>query len=168
MATARYNINKNINNQFYGQKRNILVDEAESVNRSQVGIKHVTFEPEKKNSWRILHQNWYICSIALPVRRNPQHISFLLSQPLPHLRFNLFVISETFASFLGPMVNRFTRQTLPTINRKHFFMNILCTESLYPQKTHNRTLLLVLNSLSTVAILTTETILWICVYASAT
>jgi hypothetical protein len=36
---------------------------------------------------------------------------------------------------------RFMRQTLPNINRKHFFMNILCIESFCQQKTHNRTLL---------------------------
>jgi hypothetical protein len=36
--------------------------------------------------------------------------------------------------FLGPILNRFTRQTLPTTNRKHFFMNILCIESFCPQK----------------------------------
>jgi hypothetical protein len=58
----------------------------------------------------------------------------LLSHPLPHLRFNPFVISEMFVTFLDPAVNRFTRQTLPTVNRKHFFMNILCTESFCPQK----------------------------------
>jgi hypothetical protein len=28
----------------------------------------------------------------------------------PHLRFNLFVISEIFATFLDPVVNRFSRQ----------------------------------------------------------
>jgi hypothetical protein len=43
--------------------------------------------------------------------------------------------------FLDPVVNRFTRQTLPTINRKHFFMNVLCIESFCPQKTDNRMLL---------------------------
>jgi hypothetical protein len=44
--------------------------------------------------------------------------------------------------FLDQVVNRFTLQTLPTVHRKHFFMNILCTESFCQQKTHNRTLLL--------------------------
>jgi hypothetical protein len=34
-------------------------------------------------------------------------------------------------------VKCFTRQTFHTINRKHFFMNILCTESLFPQKKKN-------------------------------
>jgi hypothetical protein len=43
-------------------------------------------------------------------------VFWLLSQPLPHLRFNLFVISETFVTFLNPVVNRFTRQTFPTVN----------------------------------------------------
>jgi hypothetical protein len=32
-------------------------------------------------------------------------------------------------------VNHFMRQTLPTIKRKHLFMNILCIESFCPQKT---------------------------------
>jgi hypothetical protein len=73
------------------------------------------------------------------VRRNPQH------------RGLLAVVSATFAppfqplrhqrNVCRPAVNRFTRQTLPTANRKHFFTNILYIESLCPQKTHNRTLL---------------------------
>jgi hypothetical protein len=47
------------------------------------------------------------------------------------------------AKRLPQVVNRFTRQTLPYINRKYFFMNILRFESFCPQKkkTHNRTLL---------------------------
>jgi hypothetical protein len=52
------------------------------------------------------------------------------------------IISETFATFLNSVVKRFTLQTLPTVNGKHFFMNILCIESFCPQKkTHNRMLL---------------------------
>jgi hypothetical protein len=66
-------------------------------------------------------------------------VFWLLSQPFPRHRINLLVISET---FLEPVVNRFRRQTLPTANRKHFFMNILCIESFCPQKMHNRTVLL--------------------------
>jgi hypothetical protein len=38
-------------------------------------------------------------------------------------------------------VNRFTRQTLPTANKKHFLMNILWTESFARNKKHNRMLL---------------------------
>jgi hypothetical protein len=89
-------------------------------------------------SWHILHQHWYTCPIALPVRRNQQRGSLLT------------VVSVTFAPPFQPrhqrsvfhqFVNRFTRQTLPTVNRKHFFMNILCIESFYQKKTHSRTLL---------------------------
>jgi hypothetical protein len=46
--------------------------------------------------------------------------------------------------FLDPVVNRFTRHILSTVNRRHLFMNILCIESFYSQKkTHNRALLFV-------------------------
>jgi hypothetical protein len=65
-------------------------------------------------------------------------------QPLRHQR-NIY----------HPVVNHFTRQTLLTINTKHFFMNILCCS-------------LVVKSSNTVAILTTETSLWTCTYMSAT
>jgi hypothetical protein len=38
-------------------------------------------------------------------------------------------------------VNRFMQQTLPTVNRKDLFMNILCIESFCSHKRHNRTVL---------------------------
>jgi hypothetical protein len=91
------------------------------------------------NSRHILHQHWYTCPVALPVRRNTQHTSLLTVvsatsappfQPLRHQR-----------NVCPPVVTRVTRQTLPAVNRKHFFMNILCIESFYPQKTHSRSLL---------------------------
>jgi hypothetical protein len=69
---------------------------------------------------------------------------WLLSQPLPYPRFNPFIISESLPprwQFLDPVVNPFKRQTLPAVNRKYFFMNILYIESSCPGKTHNRTLL---------------------------
>jgi hypothetical protein len=53
-------------------------------------------------------------------------------QPLRHQR-----------NIWHPVVNRFTRQTLPAVNRKHFFINILWIVSFYPQKTQNITLLFV-------------------------
>jgi hypothetical protein len=80
----------------------------------------------------ILHQRWYTCPIALSVRWNLQHRSLftVLSAtsappfwPLRHQR-----------NFCHPVVNRFTRQKLPTVNRKLFFMNILCTVSFCSQK----------------------------------
>jgi hypothetical protein len=83
-------------------------------------------------SRHILHQHRYNCPIALPVRRNPQHRSFLTvvsatsALPFQTLRHQWNVCH--------PVVKYFTRQTLPTINRKHFFMKILCIESFCPQK----------------------------------
>jgi hypothetical protein len=66
----------------------------------------------------------------------------LLSQPLPHLRFNLFVISETFATMVVFERIKQMGDTLPTVNRNRFLMNILSIESFCTQKkTHNRTLL---------------------------
>jgi hypothetical protein len=43
--------------------------------------------------------------------------------------------------FLDIIVNRFKRQTLPIVKRKHFFTNFHYTESFRLQKTHNRTLI---------------------------
>jgi hypothetical protein len=57
------------------------------------------------------------------VRRNPQHISLLTvvsvisTPPFQPLHYKRNVCC--------PVVNRFMRQTLPTVNRKHFFVNIL-------------------------------------------
>jgi hypothetical protein len=61
-----------------------------------------------------------------------QHVEvfWLLSQPLPHLCNFQMSLRE----FLNPVVNHFTWQTLPTVNMKHFFINILCIESCCPQK----------------------------------
>jgi hypothetical protein len=81
----------------------------------------------------------YTYPITLPVLRNPQHRSLLT------------VVSATSAPPFVPLrhrrnvchrvMDRFTRQTLPTANKKHFFMNILWIESFCPQKTHIRMLL---------------------------
>jgi hypothetical protein len=62
-------------------------------------------------SRRILNQHWYTRPIAnafkpLRLQRNLRH----------------------------PILNRFKSQTLPTVNRKHFFTNNLCIESFCPQK----------------------------------
>jgi hypothetical protein len=46
-------------------------------------------------------------------------VFWLLSLPLPHLHLNFFT-SKTVVTFLDPVVNRFTRQTLPILNREHF------------------------------------------------
>jgi hypothetical protein len=103
--------------------------------------------PEKTSiSQHILHQYWYTCPIT--VHQNPQHRSQLFH--LPHscsAAINRATWSgitcdsrTSFWQFLHPVVKYFTQQTLPTTNKKHFFMSILCIESFCPQ-THNRTLL---------------------------
>jgi hypothetical protein len=116
--------------------------EGKSVNMSEMDRKRKTCDIQ---TWKrtfisrhILYQHWYTL-IALPVRRNPQHRS-LSDSCLSHFRTSVST-SSSLREFLDPVVNRFTRQTLPTVNRKHFFMNILCIESSWPPKTHNRTLL---------------------------
>jgi hypothetical protein len=42
--------------------------------------------------------------------------------------------SNVLREFLNPVVNSFTWKTLPSVNRKYFFMNILWIESSYSQK----------------------------------
>jgi hypothetical protein len=95
--------------------------------------------PEKTFiSPHILHQHWRTSPVALPVRRNPQHRSLLTVVSA----FSTSVsTSSTSAKRLPTRGKRFKRQTLSIVNRKHFFMNILCTQSFCSQKTHNRTLL---------------------------
>jgi hypothetical protein len=126
----------------------MYIRERERVNRSQMDIKRKTYD---NRTWKNIYFSTYPPSTLIHLSHRftsaskpaAQKSFWLLSQPLPHLRFNLFVISETSATFLGPLVNCFTRQTLPTVNRKYFLMNILCIESLCPQrKPHNRKLLL--------------------------
>jgi hypothetical protein len=92
-------------------------------------------------SRHIFHQHWYICPIALPVCRNPQpHSLFTFVSAISEPSFQLLRHQR---NFCRPVVNRFRRQTFPTVNRKHFFMNIFCTELFWLQITHNRTLLFV-------------------------
>jgi hypothetical protein len=122
------------------------IREGESVNRPQMDTKCKIYDVHtwKKTfiSRHILHQHWYACpSLYQCVETCSMEVYWLFSQTLRHSRFNLFVISETFATFLDPVVNRFTWWTLPTINKKHFFMNVLCIESFCSQKTHKRNLL---------------------------
>jgi hypothetical protein len=55
-----------------------------------------------------------------------------LSQPIPHLRFNLFVISETFATRVA--ISLPSCEPFYATNRKHFIINILFIESFCLQK----------------------------------
>jgi hypothetical protein len=79
----------------------------------------------------ILHQR---CPIALPVRRNT-HSHFRTCSGIIW-DFRMFL-----REFLDPVVNRFTRLTLPTVNRKDLFINILWIKSCCAQKRNNITLL---------------------------
>jgi hypothetical protein len=95
-------------------------------------------------SRHILHQHWYICPIALPVCQNPQHGSLLTvaSATCTTGQASSVTCEHPWENFLTQLwVKCFMRQTLPTISRKHFFMNILCIGSFCSQKTLNGTLL---------------------------
>jgi hypothetical protein len=109
-------------------------------------------------SRNLLHQHWYtlVPSLYQCVETRSIEVIWLLSQPLPQLRFDLFIIS-VFSTFLDPLVKCITRQTLPTINRAHIFMNILCVESFCPQKRATGVCFSVVYFSSMVVILTTET-----------
>jgi hypothetical protein len=67
-------------------------------------------------------------------------VFWLLSQPLPHFHSNIRDFRTSLTEFLNPVLNCFMWQTLPTINSKHLFINILCTELFCPQKMPKRTL----------------------------
>jgi hypothetical protein len=73
------------------------------------------------------------------VRRNPQHRSILIAvsatsaPPFQSLRHQRKVFH--------PVMNCFMRQTLPTVNRTYFLMNIFALSSFAHTKKHNRTLL---------------------------
>jgi hypothetical protein len=63
-------------------------------------------------------------------------VFWLLSQPLPHLRFNLFVISEKFSTKSEPLYATNTSQY-----KQEIFMNILCIEFLLTKNAQQNTAL---------------------------
>jgi hypothetical protein len=74
---------------------------------------------------------------SLYLRQSLHHRNFLLlSQPLPHLRFNLFVNSEIFATFLDSDVKSFRRQTLSHRKQKIFLYEYPLHLVIFPQKRH--------------------------------
>jgi hypothetical protein len=137
--------------------------EGESVNRSQMDIKHKTCDIRswKKHLLLDIRSTNYIplshsfTGVSKPTAR--KSFDCCLSH------FRIFISSSaTFRTslreFLDPDANRFTRKTLPTVNRKHFFMSILCIESFCPQKqSTTQHCSSVGHSSSMVTILTTET-----------
>jgi hypothetical protein len=111
-------------------------------------------------SRHVLHQHWYTCPIALPMRRNPQHRSLLtVISATSAPRFQP-VISETFAT---------KAELLYPTNTSHrkqetFLYEYSLHWVLLPTKKRRTTerCSSVIHSSSTVAILTTETSLLDC------
>jgi hypothetical protein len=105
--------------------------EGEPVKRSQMDIKHVIFETGKKHLFLdisstnidTLVPSLYQCVETRCLLTVVSATSALPFKPLHHQR-----------NVCHPAVNHFTQQTLSTLNRKHFFMNILLFESFCPQK----------------------------------
>jgi hypothetical protein len=94
-------------------------------------------------SRHVVHQLWYICPIALPVRRKPQHRSVLavVSATFSPSRASSATFERPWENFSIKLWTALCDKTLPTVKRKHFFMNILCIVTFCPEKTHNRRLL---------------------------
>jgi hypothetical protein len=105
--------------------------DGEPVSRS---LKHVIFEPGKK-IYFLTYPPLTLIHVSHRFTRASKH---------PQQRSLLTVVSATSASLYQPLrhqrnvchpvMNRFTRQTLPTISRKHFIMIILYIESFCPQE----------------------------------
>jgi hypothetical protein len=114
-----------------------------SVNRSQMDIKPKTCDIRNWKKIYLFLDIYFTNTVTLVPShyqcvRSPWHTSFLT------------VISATSASpfqplhqrnVFHPVVNRFMRQTLPTVKRKCFFIYIFNIESFCPQKTIKRMLL---------------------------
>jgi hypothetical protein len=81
--------------------------------------------------------NTLVPSLYQCVETRSIEVFWLLSQPLPHFRFTLFVIRETFATKMEPLYASNT----PQHKQQQFFMNIYYIESFCPQETYNKTML---------------------------
>jgi hypothetical protein len=118
--------------------------EGKSVNKSQMDTKRKTRDIQtwgKKNYFStyppptLIHLcSCYIVYRYLPVSSN-QFFHLLHSCNLNRATWSGIIcdLRTLLREFFDQVVNRFTCQTLPTVNRKYFFMNILCTESFCPQ-----------------------------------
>jgi hypothetical protein len=54
----------------------------------------------------------------------------------------------------------YATKTVPTVNRKHFFINILCVKFFFPHRNTKECCFSLVHSSNTVAILTTDTSFW--------
>jgi hypothetical protein len=102
----------------------------EEVNRFQMDIKRKTCDIRtwKKTfiSRHILYKHW---SLYQCVETRGTEVFWLFSQLLPHLVRDHLRLSSIFKRISQPRC-----EPLPTVNRKHFFMNILSIESFCQQK----------------------------------
>jgi hypothetical protein len=141
---------------------------AQSVNRTQTDIKRETCDNQtwKKHLFLYISStdtDTFVPSLYQWVENRSIEIFSLVSH------FHISVSTSTpFREFLDPVMNRFTRQTLPAVNKKHFLINILCSESVCSQKNTTGRCSFIVHSSSTVAILTTEISLCTCACAFAT
>jgi hypothetical protein len=77
------------------------------------------------------------------VETRSTEVFWLLSQPLPYLHFNFFVVSDMFSTVLDPLSGPLYTTNTSHLKQETYFVNILSTEFFaHKRKTHNRTLLL--------------------------
>jgi hypothetical protein len=112
--------------------------EAESVNMSQMDIKRKTrdirtWKKKTFTSLHILHQQSYLCPIALPVGRNPQHRS------LSHLLTSVSTSSSS-ENRLPPSCEPLYATNTSTVNIP-LLISFALSPFTHKKKTHNRTLL---------------------------
>jgi hypothetical protein len=144
--------------------------EGESVNRSRIDIKRKTCDIRTwKKHWFLdistINIDALVPSLYHCVETRSIEVFWLLSQPLPHLRFNLF-ISETFATKAELLYASNTSHH----KRETFLYEYPLHWVLLPTKKKHRAEVCssVVYSSSTVTILAAETSLWTCGCASAT
>jgi hypothetical protein len=143
--------------------------ETESANKSQIDVNHKTCDIRTWTKHLFLDiSSTNICTLVPPLYQRIETRCIVVCRPSWFRNWSAIICD--FPAFLRkclyPLVNWFTGQTLPALNRKHFFINTLCIKSLCLQKSTTERCSMVVKSWSTVAILTTETSPWICTSAS--
>jgi hypothetical protein len=93
-------------------------------------------------SQHILHQYWYICPIALPLRRNRGlEVFSLVSQPLPRMVGHHLRLSNILERISRPSYEPLYATNTSHRKQETFLYEYPFIESLCPQKSHKRTLL---------------------------
>jgi hypothetical protein len=147
----------------------LIMYKGELVSRSQMDIKRKTCDIRKREKIFLgissSNIDTLVPSLYQCVETRSLEVYWLLSQPLPYLRFNLFVISEMFAIKVEPLYATNTSQH----KQETFLYEYLCIESFYAhRKRTTGRCFSVIHSSSAFTILTSETSLWTCACSSAT